>query len=270
MGVIASDISIVLSGGSSNADPNLALGGDPSGSPITGYLNNLFDNESEDNSTTGRTDYRCFYVFNDNDADTFYGVKVWVASQVEGGASIKLGIPLVSDTQIVTISGDYNGGSLTLAYQSSNMDLQGDGDLAAQLQAALNNVPGLSGVIVTTTSPVAHTTNLIVSFAPGRHQPTLSLVDNSLTGGSSIDVNIKKSVDGGPINTIASPISSSVTPPTGITFTSPTVENPVIVGNLLPLDGFPVWVQRNCPPGAVGVPNDGAVIRLTGKPFSSA
>jgi hypothetical protein len=270
MGVLGSDISVVMSGGSSNADPDLCLGGDPSGTPITGYLNNLFNNESEDDSANGKTDYRCIYIFNDNSTDTFYSVKVWIFSQVEGGASIKLGVPTVSDTQVITISGTVSGGSIIFSHGTKTFTVAGSPSptvLALNIQTALAAVPSCSGVTVTplaVTGGVAYT----VSFLPGRHHDTLAVMTNSLTG-TSVSVNIIKTLNGGPINQIASPISSSATPPTGVTFTLPTIENPVLLGDLQPLDGFPVWVQRNCPAGAVGVPNDGAVIRVTGKPFSS-
>lgn len=276
MSVVKSDIVIVMSGGSANADPNLCLGGDPSATPISGYLNNLFDNESEDDSHNGKTDYRCFYIFNDNTTDIFYNVKIWIYSQVEGGASIKLGIPMISDTQVVTITGSPDGGTLTLTHGSDQFVFSGDASnttMASNFKDALSNLPECSGVTVTPngigtngTGGTAYT----VSFLPGRHHPTLGLQNNSLTGTGTIGVNIVKSLDGGPINQIASPVSSSVTPPTGITFTTPTSENPVVLGNLLPLDGLPVWVQRNCQAGSVGVPNDGAVIRITGKPFFSS
>ena len=61
----STDISIVLSGGSSNSNPNLSLGGSPSSTPITNNsINNLFDDISAAQLDAGRIDYRCFYKIN--------------------------------------------------------------------------------------------------------------------------------------------------------------------------------------------------------------
>ena len=64
MAVVSGDIVYFMSGGSGNSNPNNSIGGDPSSSPISGLVNNLFDNISPEETTAGKTDYRCFYIFN--------------------------------------------------------------------------------------------------------------------------------------------------------------------------------------------------------------
>jgi hypothetical protein len=42
-------------------------------------MNNLFDNVSGDDATTGVTHYRCFYIKNTDPSITFTGVKIWIS-----------------------------------------------------------------------------------------------------------------------------------------------------------------------------------------------
>jgi hypothetical protein len=86
------DITFVLSGGSSNANPYLSLGGDPSGYPISGTLNNLFDNVTMEEATAGDMDYRCIYVFNDHTTDALYETRIYLENQVSGGSTIEIGV----------------------------------------------------------------------------------------------------------------------------------------------------------------------------------
>lgn len=268
MPVQASDISIVLSGGSFNADINLSLGGNPSSTPLIGTLNNLFDNISEEQSLSGITDYRCFYIFNDNDNDTFYNVKVWIESQIEGGAEIFLGIPIETEIQKVVMTGNITGGEVIFSHENYKFLVQGNPNLtimAQNFQNALNGTTGVSGVVVTSDSN-SGTNNFTITFESGRNHPLIQLVDNALVG-TSIDIFIQRIKDGGPINKIASPIDNKITIPAGIFFSKPTKNFPISVGNLRKLEGFPVWVKRFVAPNTTGLNNDGTIIRVAGKPF---
>ena len=58
-------IQLHLSGGSNNADPKGALGGARSSTQITSdTAQNLFDDISRAETISGKTEYRCFYVYN--------------------------------------------------------------------------------------------------------------------------------------------------------------------------------------------------------------
>ena len=89
---IATDISFVLSGGSTNLNPNNSLGGMPSSAPIVdSTMNNLFDDVSALESQTDFVDYRCFYIFNDGttavyDADAM----AWYSQEGDAGRLIEL------------------------------------------------------------------------------------------------------------------------------------------------------------------------------------
>ena len=113
------DISVVLSGGVDNVNSNLSLGGASSLTPVVDeVLNNLFDDISADQTNSGHIDHRCIYFFNDGDG-TIYDFKIWIGSQVDGGASVEVGAVSTNEVQRIEIS--YSGdeglsGNLKLAY----------------------------------------------------------------------------------------------------------------------------------------------------------
>ena len=81
MPVVSSDIKYFLSGGASNDDENASLGGVRSSSEITNnVVNNLFDNVTGGEATSGDVEYRCFYFANTHLTDTLDAVKVWLGS----------------------------------------------------------------------------------------------------------------------------------------------------------------------------------------------
>src|SRR3990167_10806612 len=124
-----SDIQYVLSGGPANNDPNLSLGGDPSSVGISDGINNLFDDVSDEESQAGATDYRCFYIFNNNVTDSFYGTKLWIESEVAEGSDINVGIPLKDDIQKITITGNVTSGNLQLVYDTTSFSFNFDSDV---------------------------------------------------------------------------------------------------------------------------------------------
>jgi hypothetical protein len=81
MAITSSDLEFYLSGGSSNSNPNAALGGIISSSAITNASdNNLFDDVSGDEADSGDTEYRCFYVKNNHSSITLQNSKIWFSS----------------------------------------------------------------------------------------------------------------------------------------------------------------------------------------------
>ena len=105
--ITITDISFVYSGGYTNTDPNLSLGGASSIHPIPGGINNLFNNipdTGDFSRATGMTDYRCFYAVNNNATDSFYQVAVTIVDQISGGATATIGNIQATDIQNVTIT----------------------------------------------------------------------------------------------------------------------------------------------------------------------
>ena len=77
MALAGTDLKYYLSGGGSNTDPDLALGGVISS---TQAGTDLFDNINSTEAVSGESEYRCFYVKNTNATDTAYSVRLWIVS----------------------------------------------------------------------------------------------------------------------------------------------------------------------------------------------
>jgi hypothetical protein len=55
-------------------------------------LNNIFDDVTGDESAAGAIEYRCVFVLNNHPTLTLQAAKLWVVSQVPGGASADIGL----------------------------------------------------------------------------------------------------------------------------------------------------------------------------------
>jgi hypothetical protein len=101
--IVSSDIKYRLSGGSGNSDPNASLGGAKSSVQITNNsLHNLFDVVSAAESTSGDTEYRCFYVHNGHATLTLTAAKVWIQTNTpsaDTNLQIGLGTSAVNGTE---------------------------------------------------------------------------------------------------------------------------------------------------------------------------
>jgi hypothetical protein len=79
MAIVAGDIEFRLSGGASNNDPNISLGGAKSSVEIVdATLQNLFDNISGAEASAGDTEYRCFYVHNAHATLSLQNAVAWI------------------------------------------------------------------------------------------------------------------------------------------------------------------------------------------------
>lgn len=90
MAVLSTDLKLYLSGGASNADPLLSLGGARSSTQVT--LSTLFDTVTGAQSTAGVTEYRCVYVRNEA-AQTLFSSVVWLSTNAANpGVAIAIGL----------------------------------------------------------------------------------------------------------------------------------------------------------------------------------
>lgn len=268
----SNDISVVLSGGSTNLNPNLSLGGNPSSAPISnGTLNNLFDDVSPDEAFEGMEDYRCIYIFNDGDT-TIYNLKIHLQEEVEGGGSIELGVEQEDEFQRLTISGDtVTGGSMTLIYDEIEFVSNYNSDLsewAGELQTTLNSLlddndnPVLSDVSVTAQaagSSIIFDIQFLGQDGSENH-PIITVSSNDLT--PSVTITIIAIQEGGPINTVAPAIGVETVPPGGVVFSVPTEDSPFQFEKLNPTEGFPIWIKRIVEAESSAVANDGVTIHL--------
>lgn len=58
----------------------------------SGLLHDLFDIIAGDENAASEAEYRCIFMVNESGTDTFLNPKIYVLSQVSGGASIAIGI----------------------------------------------------------------------------------------------------------------------------------------------------------------------------------
>jgi hypothetical protein len=115
------DISVRLSTKSGSAGDSLpsspadSLGKYLSTTPLSdGGLHNLFDAVSGVEAAAGDVEYRCLFVLNEA-ADSMLSVKVWIESQVAGGADIALGL----DPAGASDRGDSSAQAATIADESA-------------------------------------------------------------------------------------------------------------------------------------------------------
>ena len=276
MAISNDDIMFVYSGGSSNSNPDLSLGGAMSGSDIPNGLNNLYDNVSGNEASLGASDYRCFYVQNVNSTDTFSNTSVEIGVQIAGGATAGFGTHIATDLQRITIVADaaFTGGSYTVRFRSiynaaTTYDIVVPyNDMANSLASQMNStIPELSGVSagVTPSSGSGWYQYVIdVSFLGddiNRYQNILESVDfSTLTGANLTSSAITKLADGGPMNYTAPAIASETTAPSGISFGSSSIST----GDMRPNDFMPVWLERVTPIGTDPISNDGVSIKING------
>ena len=86
MAITSADLEKLLTGGASNTDPNLSIGGTLSTTQlVNNSKNNLFDKVSAQEAEDGLTDYRCEGLKNDHASLTYKGAKVWVRQNTSSG-----------------------------------------------------------------------------------------------------------------------------------------------------------------------------------------
>lgn len=271
----ANDISLVLSGGSTNINPNLSLGGDPSATPVSdGVINNLFDDILPEEATEGHEDYRCVYYFNDGTASV-YDIELYIDEDFAGGATVELGIESRDEIQRITITNGPSGGDLRLDYDGSQFITEHNPDLsvwAGNLQNDLRSLPNLQDVIVIAQSAGGGTILFDISFINDdgkKNHPLIEVVTNNLTP-TGVEVSVATTTQGAPVNTIASEIDVETTPPGNIGFYAPSETSPITIPQLRPSEGFPLWVKRVCEAGVDPKERDGFRLRFSAQTLEPA
>jgi len=269
----ASDIAIVLSGGTTNTDPEQSLGGTSSASPIiSGNLNNLFDDVTSAEGKDGAEEFRCVYIYNDGET-TIYNCKIWITAEVASGANIELGVHKSTEKQRVRVIGTPTSGSITFEYDDQEFTVNYDPTLAVwatNFQTALNdlrhsetNVRLLREVRVTIQS-FSGTILFDIDFGGGldglgqddfRNHAPISWVSDTLSPASEVSSSILS--EGGPINEVAEIIEVDTQVPSNITFYKPTALTPIVIPKLQATEGFPLWIRRVVSNNSAAVERDG-------------
>lgn len=274
MALSNTDITFTFSGGSANSNPDQSLGGEPSLQPIV--HKRLFDDVSNEESKLGSVDYRCLYVNNESNTDHLYDAEVFVVYTVAGEINVQLGFNFENERQNLTVSNveHITSGSFTLVYtDSDNHDIivNWNSNLSVwsnNFQTAIRLIPNLEDVTVSvfpSGSSVVFEIDFVGS-ASNRYHESLNLKTegNNLVSSQTTNVSIVKSVNGGPINRIADVIDVDTTNPNNLVFNST-----ASLGDIRPLDSFPVWIKRIVPESTVPLENDGFVLRIKGEGIPS-
>lgn len=88
------------------ADPNQSLGKYCSTTDLVdATLDNLFDNISGDENAASTVDYRAIVVKNGHATLTLVAPKVWISSEVAGGASVAIGLDPVGVVASTAVAG---------------------------------------------------------------------------------------------------------------------------------------------------------------------
>ena len=261
MTITSSDIVFVYSGGSNNSNSNESIGGPPSINEILGIGNNLFSDVTKTESTLGKTDYRCFYIFNNSSLDYLYDASIRIYSQIEGLSNALIGVSRTSDVQILDLKQLPLVGTIKLKYSIYTTSLI-DWDynplvFCQNIKTALDNLNPISGVEVQSIDSKTYSIN----FPIGRNYELLTIAENHLypAAGPIIDANIYKQSEGQPINSIAPKIPTEETVPFGVNFS-----NAVNLGDIGPGEGMPIWIKRTTSGSTADNQQNGFTLRLVG------
>lgn len=261
-------LTYVLSGGVVNQDPDNALGGPPSSTIIDDITNNLFADVTGAQTNTGFVDYRCYYVFNDND-DDYVDMQIWIQSQEAQGSSCELGVVTRNEKQDLTFV-NVSGGDFTLSVDGSVTDTISftfDPDLmAAALQVGIRGLGNGAGCLVTSQGGNVYR----VEFAginANTAYPMMTIGTNALLPDQPLDpvgITFTRNQGGSPVNSVAPDTGSVQTPPTGISFSEPDNDSPIVIGTVRSGDGFPVWIKRTTDLETEAIQNDGITVKVKG------
>lgn len=99
MAIVASDIKYRYSGGASNSDPLLSIGGAKSSVDVGA---GLFDDVSSSEAAAGDVEYRCIYVHNAHATLPLTNARIWIQTQTpsaDTSVALALGNAAVNATE---------------------------------------------------------------------------------------------------------------------------------------------------------------------------
>lgn len=260
------EFGLYLSGGSSNQDPNLSLGGEPSITAVEILPeNNLFSDITGTQSSEGNVDYRCFYITNDTGYD-YSDVVVYIFSEVANGATVALGVPVQNEIQSLKFLDNPQGGTFKLELDgstTSNISFSfNNTTLASNIQTALRTLP--AGEECTVAYSISEDAFLVEfgGVQSAHRLPLITLADNQLTYSSPPipTIYITLIQVGSPVNSTAIDIGNDTIAPSGVNFST----EPISIGRVKDTELFPVWVQRTIAPDSEPQNEDGFELGIVG------
>ena len=280
MAYIASgDISITLSGGLNNSQPDLSLGGDPSSQPIIGER--LFTDITADQSTSGYEDFRCVYINNNSFEASLYSGKIYAEYKDSSDVTVQLGFIESDERQTITVS-NYNkiiGGGFELSYtdyeSTKNFTVEwntNESVWASNLQAALRSIKNLEDIVVSeliSDTRIDFEINFIGKAGKRYHELIQKVANNLNCSSGTTEISVSRSILGSPINNAAEEIDFATTTPYAVEFsTYSSLSGSYAIGDIRPGDIIPVWIKRTTPAGAHAIESDGIILRIEGRATS--
>lgn len=264
----ADKIGFFLSGGSSNADPSLSLGGGPSTYIVTSLANGLFEDASVATALSGLVDYRCIYVFNESKDSTLYGASVHIESSDSGDSFLTLGALRRDESQVFSVGGTVFFGRVNFSFEGEGFSASWSGSpdsFAKDMQSELSLL-GLDGVEVTHSYlGSSHKFTIVFGGSIGnRSQPLVKIEENLLEGIGRPSVSLERQTAGSPINTTAQEIATPEVPPFGVDFMNTSSSSRMLIGDLGPGESMPIWIRRTTPAGASSKEGARSTIRVSG------
>ena len=256
------DIISTLSGGLNNQKSEKSLGGEASSHFVS---KRIFNNIESADAILGNTDYRCIYLKNNNASDILGSVVAYLEKDTTIGTNVQIGFKIETCVQQVTIKAGtlVSSGNNTFSLNGDQFIVTHNASLDAwteNFQTAIRDLNYLDDVIVSyTTADTDVIFQILFTGKVANHYfPVIELVGNTLNTSPIILIN--KIIDGGPINSTTVEIDHVRTPPTNVTF----YDGTVTIGNLFPLETFPVWFKRICSANTQFITDDGFILKLDG------
>jgi hypothetical protein len=103
---MSNQILLTHSGGINNTDIKFDLGGNKSNFTLASNpLNNLFEDITPEENLSGFVDYKCFYIYNNNNNLILENPTITLENEGLGGSDIEIGTIQQNDIQRITING---------------------------------------------------------------------------------------------------------------------------------------------------------------------
>lgn len=267
MAINGNEIILLYSGGNSNKNPNLSLGGNPSNFPVFTNKNNLFDNITKEQALEGSTEYRCIYIMNSNLENSLYNARI-TAESYNLGTTIKLGLFYDTEIQRINLGGNITGGTFTITIEEQNKIITYNSNiitLAAEIQSKIREIEILKDIVVQSSINSSGIKIFNINFigdANNRSFDLIEITSNDLTG-TVMTLTTERVNYGSPINFTAQEINNENIKPSNVDFSN----NFVIIGELKPTDIIPLWIERKNIAATESIADDGFKLRITGSPI---
>jgi hypothetical protein len=268
---IGLQINLVYSGGLNNSAPSDSIGGPPSSNFIIGSANNLFSDVSREDSGSGVIDYRCFYITNDSqNGESLYQTSIYVQSEYNSQSSVQIGISRRSEVQVLSLLSTPTSGSFKLNINgliTSPILWSSDSNIFQNnIKSAINDLNGIEVLVQRT-----FLNNYEISFigeSNNRNYELITASENTLFPLTLIQ--LEKTTEGQPVNSIAPRIFNSKSPPFNVIFLQTNFNNRIFIGDMNPGDIVPIWIRRYTYAEVSADQLNGFNLRITGNKNKSS